>query len=152
MLRQLPSHRQPSADHLEDHSAKPRISNAFPKEEKLCRKKIIETLYAKGAAIKTPALILVYMFEELPERVPSQALFTVSRKNFRRAHDRNRIKRLMKEAYRLNKSVHNQVLQERGKQAALMFIFTGRTEPTHDYVLQKISGILRRFAGEVKTL
>jgi ribonuclease P protein component len=132
-----------------DSTARP--SYAFPKAEKLCRKKLIETLYGSGKAIKTPAVILVYMITDLPEPVPSQALFTVSRRNFKKAHDRNRIKRLMREGYRLNKSVHNHTLSERGKQAALMFIFTGRTEPSHDYVFQKISELLRRFTAEIKT-
>lgn len=129
----------------ESSSHEVKIRHTFPKEEKLCRKKLIEQLYDKGVAIKTPAIILLHLHCTLYEKVPSQALFTVGKRNFKRAHDRNRIKRLMREAYRLHKHVHNTALSTCGKQAALMFIFTGRTMPDFDYVHDKIRELVIRY-------
>ncbi|MDZ4751794.1 MAG: ribonuclease P protein component [Flavobacteriales bacterium] len=122
-------------------------SFSFPKEEKLCLRKLIGELYEKGVPIKSPAIIFLHMRSPLPAKVPSQVLFTASKRNFKRAHDRNRIKRLMREAYRLHKHVHNTVLAEHGKQAALMFIFTGRNLPDFDYVNSKIRELLMRYAS-----
>lgn len=115
------------------------------KAERLSRTKLIEELYEKGEVIKTPAILLVYKFIVLPTKFPSQVTFSVGKRNFRRSHDRNRIKRQMREVYRTNKSGHYTVLQNAGIQAALMFIFTGRQLPDHDYVNDKITFLLDRF-------
>ena len=47
----------------------------------------------------------------LPENVPAQVAFSVSKRRFKRAVDRNRVKRMMREAYRLNKAAFYEQLQ-----------------------------------------
>ena len=128
----------------------PKISQTLSKEERLSRKKIIEVLYDKGASIKTPAIILVYHFTELPCEYPAQVMFAASKRIFKRAHDRNRVKRLLREAYRKQKHIVYTSLHERKTQAALLFIFTGRQLPNYAYAHGKISELLKRFNEELK--
>ena len=121
-------------------------SQTLGKAERLSRTKLIEELYEKGAVIKTPAIILVHRNMKLPTSFPAQVTFSVGKRNFRHSHDRNRIKRLMREVYRTHKQAHYAALQNAGMQAALMFIFTGRQLPEHDYVKDKITFLLERFS------
>lgn len=73
-----------------------------------------------------------------------QAGFAVSTKNFKKAVDRNRIKRLMKEAYRLNKIELTNTVKNHNQHVAVFFIYTGNTIPVYPEVLEKIKKILKR--------
>jgi len=76
---------------------------SFPKKEKLTSKVIIDRLFKDGdSKFKYPFRILFLSDEKYSEPVP-QILISVSKRNFKRAVDRNRIKRLIREAYRLQK-------------------------------------------------
>jgi ribonuclease P protein component len=122
------------------------------KNERLTRLKLIEQLHAHGDSIKTPAVILIYYFTELPVDFPAQTMVSASKRLFKRAHDRNRIKRLMREAYRKQKHIVYTSLESKEKQAALHFIFTGRQLPNQAYVYGKISELMKRFAEHVKQM
>jgi ribonuclease P protein component len=119
-------------------------------DERLSRKKIIEEIFSRGQSFRTPALVMVYLPVKLPVDFPAQVLFTVSKKNFRRAHDRNRIKRLMREAYRKQKPECYAAIRATGMQYALLFIFTGRQLPDQAYVHGRTQELLRKFAGTIK--
>ena len=116
------------------------------KNERLSRRKIIEALHKDGQSIKTPAIILVYYYTSLPVDFPAQAMFSASKRIFKRAHDRNRVKRLLREAYRKQKHNVYTSLSEQNKQVALHFIFTGRQLPNQAYVFGKISDLIKRFS------
>ncbi len=81
---------------------KPFPRYTFSKDEKLKSKKLIDRLFARGKGISANPVRLVYLVEESDRQNPL-ALFTVSKKNFKKAVDRNRIKRQMREIYRLNR-------------------------------------------------
>jgi ribonuclease P protein component len=70
----------------------------------------------------------------------------VSSKNFKKAVDRNRIKRLMRESYRLQKFFLNDALREKNQQLALFLIYTGKEMPGYKMVSDKIELILHRLA------
>jgi ribonuclease P protein component len=78
-------------------------SFSFPKSERLYKKKAIQELFDKGSSF------YMYPFRVLVQPSPDQAgahqvMFSVSKRNFKRAVDRNLLKRRMREAYRLNKA------------------------------------------------
>ena len=75
----------------------------FPKSEHLVGKKKIAALYAKGNKLSEPPLFLTYTFTDTAEC--ARVLFSVPKRHFRHASARNRYKRLLREAYRLNKSI-----------------------------------------------
>ena len=78
-------------------------SFSFPKSERLYKKKVIQELFDKGSSFYLYPF-RVY-FQKSPDSEPvHQVMFTVSKRNFNNATDRNLIKRRMREAYRLNKA------------------------------------------------
>ena len=124
--------------------AAPARRYTFPKEEHLCRKKLIEELFGKqGSSFGVYPLRLVWVASAAPTAVPPQVLISVSKRTFKRAVDRNRIKRLIREAYRLNK--YRLVEQPGGHSVALLgIIFTGKEKSPLTLVEKKlISGIQR---------
>lgn len=105
----------------------PEISTAsftFRKEERLCSKKVIDRLFQDGNSFLVFPVKVVFLDTKLSSTFPVQAGFSVGKKVFKRAVHRNRIKRLMRETYRLNKNELYKILGDR--QLAIFFIFVGK--------------------------
>lgn len=76
----------------------------FKREERLKSRKVIEQLFKRGASFAQYPLRIVWVeIEERKSDYPAQFALTVPKKKFKRAVHRNRIRRLVREAYRLNK-------------------------------------------------
>jgi len=73
----------------------------------------------------------------------------VSAKNFKRAVDRNRIKRLTKEAWRLQKNVLKELLKTSGKQLNVFFIYTGKELPDFITVKDKVAVALKKLVDKL---
>ncbi len=81
------------------------MKNSFPKIEHLYGVKRIERLHMQGKAfISYPLRVVFLLVDDENEKVPVRVMVSVSKKKFKNAVDRNRVKRLMREVYRLNKS------------------------------------------------
>src|SRR5690554_6622772 len=78
------------------------VKNTLSKEERLCSKRSIDGLFAKGSSFVLYPFRFVVL--QSPDEQPAKILFSVSKRKFRKAVDRNWIKRRMREAYRLNKN------------------------------------------------
>jgi len=121
----------------------------FPKAEHLKSKKAIEELFKAGRSFFVHPYKVFYsvapiskvMGEEnkafIPE-YPIQAGFAVSTRNFKHAVDRNRIKRLGREAYRMNKHILLNAMKDKDLLIHLFFVYTDRTLPTFKLVQQKM--------------
>ena len=118
----------------------------FNKAERLKDIKLITALFEKkGESIFKPPILLAFIPSELSTRYPVQVMFSVSKKKFNKAHDRNRIKRLMKEAWRLHKHEVYENLKGSNKQYAVAFLYLEQTMPTFDLVEQKIIAAIHEF-------
>ena len=122
----------------------------FRKNERLCSRKIIQDLALKGKNIHINPIRLLWIPSILNVSIPAQAAFTVPKRNFKDAVDRNRIKRRMREAYRKNKSSLYSLISNNKNQYALLFIFTGKESITYFETEEKIKLILHRFAEDIQ--
>lgn len=83
--------------------------------------------------------------------MPVQATVSVSSRNFKKAVDRNRIKRQLREVYRLQKPDLTMQLGDINKQIALFFIYTGKELPEYNDLFEKMQKILTRLQDIVST-
>ena len=103
------------------------LKYTYPKNEKLKSKKLIDQLFSEGQSVSTFPLRLVYLSITFDDTVLAKTGVSVSKKNFKNAVDRNRIKRLLREAYRLNKASFFNNLTT---QHTFMILYIGK-EQTH---------------------
>ena len=123
------------------------VRYTFAREERLRSKKLIESLFAGGRIVTAPGLRLHWI--ETTNSTPVQVAFAVPKRAFRKATDRNLIRRRLREAYRLHKHrVHN-LLNAQGKCAALMITFTGKQALEYKEVEDKIILLLQRFTDKL---
>lgn len=122
----------------------------FTKDERLSSRKIIAELYEKGKSFIVFPFRLVWLETILPSAFPVQIVLSVPSKNFRKAVDRNRIKRQMREVYRKNKSAVYSLLQKEKNQCAIMIIFTGKSKVPFNEIENKLKLTLLRFEESYK--
>jgi len=115
---------------------------SYPKKEKLKGKKLIDQLFAEGKSVSSYPIKLIYLKSALPHEVPIQAAVTVPKKNFKSAVKRNRIKRLLRESYRLNKHL---VFNNSEATFAFLFLYLGKEMPTYLEIEKAMKGVFRKF-------
>jgi ribonuclease P protein component len=115
----------------------------FTKEERLCSKIKIDNLFSIGISLFSYPLRAVLTKSENPENEPSvQVLFVVPRKKFKRAVDRNLIRRRMREAYRLNKSGLIQACNDNNVKTSIAFLFVSSDIAPFDKIEKAIQTLL----------
>lgn len=100
----------------------------FNKQERLCSKKQMDLLFSKGSSTFGHPLKFIFIAVETNLQFPAQALFVVPKRQFKKAHDRNKLKRRMREAYRLNKLNFYEQLNSANKKIICAFIYVGKKQ------------------------
>lgn len=124
------------------------MKNTLNKSERLCSKKDIDLLFAEGRSRTVFPLKLMYHL--LPCEAPhTQAMFVVPKRRFRRAHDRNRLRRRIKEAYRTSK--HELVLSSTQNQrnCHLAFLFIGAKDEPYAVIQASVNALLKILTEEI---
>lgn len=118
------------------------MDQSFKKIEKLKSQKLIEKLFSEGKSIAVYPLRLVYLKTSFEDSVKLKVGVSVSKRNFKKAVDRNRMKRLMREAYRLNKSKY---LNNITDQYAFMILYIGKSETDFNTISKKMNTLMDVF-------
>ncbi len=120
--------------------------NTFPKSERLCSRKAIETLFAGGNRAFS-AFPLRVVFRPITEG-PTQILVSVSKRHFKHAVDRNRTKRQIREAWRLNRDILFNALAANPQSPSLhlAFIWLSDELQPSELVHRKMKNLLHRIA------
>ena len=116
----------------------------FKKAERLNGKKKIEFLVKKGNSFSVFPLRVLWK-EQQSDIIPAvQVVISVPKKNFKKAVDRNKIKRRIREAYRKNKKTLYEHLESENKKIMLMLIFSDKERPEYKLVEKKVAEILQK--------
>lgn len=123
------------------------------KDERLKSRKQIENLFDKGKSfVVTPYRVYFIINSELSIQRRENGLkfgTGVSAKNFKKAVDRNRIKRLTREAWRLQKNEIREKSREAQRQLNVFFIYTGKELPDFTTVKDKVAIVLKKLADKI---
>lgn len=113
------------------------------KNERLKSRKQIDQLFGKSNSFSLFPIRVLYLIDQ-PLGASLQAGFSVSTKKFKKAVDRNRIKRLLREAYRMQKKIVLDNLQQRNKGMSVFFIYTGKELPEYPALYTKMGEIINK--------
>ncbi len=103
---------------------------------------MIESLFSKGNHFSHFPFKVIWLLENKEEVL--QAAIGVSSRNFKKATDRNRIKRLMREAYRLQKEPLKHHLKQHNRKLSVFILYTGKELPDYETVYEKTGSIINR--------
>ena len=114
----------------------------YNKHEKLKSKKAIEKLFIEGKSVSAYPLRLVYTKNNTGTKVG----VSVSKRNFKLAVDRIRIKRLLREAYRLNK---NDLIEAHVTDYDFMILYNNKDFPSFEFINEKTKKLFRKFIAQL---
>ena len=119
------------------------LPNKLPKQERLCNKTAIDTLFAKNSLnLFSYPFRISYTKKGVYDTVAPKVLFSVPKRAFKKAHDRNWLKRRMKEAYRLQKML---LLNDTGETqiATIAIALIAKERVLYDLIESKMIKLLR---------
>lgn len=121
----------------------------FGKSYKLCSRKTIDLLFNEGKQLRVFPLKVYYAENESVEKVPFQVVLSAPKRQFKRAHDRNYVKRLLKEVLRREKQPLEEVLNESGKQLSLCIIYTNKEVLTYQELEKCVRKLVVKLIAEL---
>ncbi len=117
------------------------------KTERLKSRKQIEQLFKSGKSFHTGVFKVFYQVNEVDVKLQASKLqfgVGVGTRHFKRAVQRNRIKRLIREAHRLQKNELELLLQQQNKSLNIFFVFTGKELPDYKLVFETTAAALQK--------
>ncbi len=119
----------------------------FTKEERLCNKKLIDGLFRNGSSFLVYPFKVSWLTSESEQPYPAVVLFSVPKKRYKRAVDRNLLKRRMREAYRLNKTQFLYLpLIEKNRKIIFSVTYIGKEIGDYSLVEKKMLKLLQLLA------
>lgn len=121
------------------------MRETLPKEQRLYRKKAIQTLFSEGKGFSFyPFRVVVYSHDSEDELSIPRVLISVSKKRFHHAVKRNKIKRLVREAWRRNKSGIMIKCEKQKKTFDVALVYTATIILSYEEIEKKIKQLSLR--------
>ena len=127
----------------------PMVSYTFNKEEKLCSQKLIGEMFLSGKSFLCYPLKVVWL--DSPDDsypYPVQVAFSVPKRIFNKAHDRNLIKRRMRETYRLRKNILYELLEIKNRKIGLMIVYIAKEKLEFHQIESAMAKLISRLNKE----
>lgn len=121
------------------------MKHTYPKQEKLKSRTLIDLLFSEGKSVTKYPLRLVYVQISELEDSNVKLGVSVSKKHFKKAVDRNYYKRVLREAYRLNKSILIDAIEN--KNYAFMFLYQTKDRLTYKEINERTIQLFDKFAS-----
>ena len=113
-------------------------TEGLPKYERICKENDIQTLFDKGRGVSVYPYRVVYLFRlDESHPVTVRVLVSVSKKRFHHAFKRNRVKRLMREAWRKNKAPLYEICQRDNISVDVALVYTATVIHSYEEMLTK---------------
>lgn len=126
-------------------------THTFQKAERLKSRKRIDQLFKEGRSLGVfPLRALYAVAESTGNNQPLQATVSVSSRNFKKAVHRNRIKRVLREAYRNQKELLSAVIAENNQQLDIFIIYTAKELPNLETVSRKMHALMHQLSEIIK--
>ena len=121
------------------------VSFSFGKDEKLCSQKLIGELFLSGSTFLCFPLKVVWKVDLLETPHPAQVVFSVPKRLFKRAHDRNLLKRQMRETYRVRKHELYELLGSNGKKIVFMLVYIAKEKVEFKQLESAMNKVIVKF-------
>ncbi len=122
------------------------LRRCLPKAERLHHRKYIQELFRESSSLFVYPFKLVYRLAPAPAPTAPQVLFTVPKKSFRRATKRNRLRRQVREAYRLHKhALHGGLPPDMALHLAIIYV--GKTALPYANLEKRLVSVLQQLGG-----
>lgn len=125
---------------------------SLPKSEILRGKTSLDKLFGEGERMSEFPFRVFYKINPTIEGIPALRFgIVVPKRVSKLAHERNRIKRIVREGYRLNRHPFSAILEGQNKQADFFLVYTGKIKPNSAKIHNKIIIILQRLTQDHET-
>ncbi len=122
-------------------------SQQFRKAERITSKLLIDRLFDGEGTLSMTVFPFRVVYMRIPKKdVPVSILVSVPKKRFHHAVDRNRMKRLTREAYRRQKNILWNAISEQDEGFAIAFICISSKLCSYQIVYKSINKVLTRLA------
>lgn len=121
----------------------------FGKAYKLCSRKTIDQLFKEGTKMFSYPFTVFWMENSFDEKVPFQVVLSVPKRLFKRAHDRNYVKRLMKELLRKEKEVLESILTNQNTQLSFVVVYNNKEILKLEEMQKAVKKMLTKLAQDI---
>ena len=124
----------------------------FKKEEKLCSQKIIGEIFLSGTSFLCYPLKVVWKEEVFTTPYPALIVFSVPKRLFKRAHDRNLLKRQLREVYRYRKNDLYKLLEMNDRKIAIMIVYIAKEKLEFGQIEDAMTKVIRKLIKKLEPL